>query len=258
MDSLVTFTLYSILLLVVSMAGAFLPRVKELDDKQAHLLVSLSAGIFLGLLFFLLLPEAIEECEHGGVDVHVMMCAIAAGFIVILIIENLMKHRHMGTCSCECCQDAHSHKITSMSSFIGLSVHAACDGLALASTFMAGESVGLIATVGMCIHKFVVLFSLSTTMVLGDVDRPYARLFAFSLITPVAGIVFFLALSGIDIDEFTGIPLAFAAGTFMYVSMCDMLPEAFHRKKQDSASLALVIAGIVLILVFSLLFPHTH
>lgn len=261
MEAVATFAMYSILLLVVSMAGALLPRVKKLSDRQAHLLMALSAGIFLGLLFFLLLPEAVHECQDGGYDIHQIMYAIVAGFVLIMTVEMLLKHRHMGGCSCECCQDNHSHKITSMSSFAGLSVHAACDGLALAATFLAGEEVGLIATVGMCIHKLVVLFSLSTTMILTDFTQRQSliRLFAFSLITPLAGVVFFIALGGIgNIEGLTGIPLAFAAGTFMYVSMCDILPEAYHRKKQDLGSYGLVILGIVLILAFSLLFPHTH
>lgn len=260
MDSIATFALYSVILIIVSMAGAALPRVRKLTDKQAHLLISLSAGIFLGLLFFLLLPEAVEECEHGGIDMHLAMCALALGFILIMFVEVMMKHRHMGGCSCECCQDAHSHRITSASSFIGLSIHAACDGLALAATFLAGEEVGLVATIGMCIHKFVVLFSLSTTTILANNDdrSAYMRLVGFSLITPIAGLIFFMALNGIDVDGFTGLPLAFAAGTFMYVCMCDILPEAFHRKKQDMPSFALVIVGAVLILVISLIFPHVH
>ncbi len=261
MEAVATFALYSVLLLVVSMAGAMLPRVKKLSDKQAHLLMALSAGIFIGLLFFLLLPEAVHECEDGGYDIHQIMYALVAGFALIMTVEMLLKHRHMGGCTCECCQDNHSHRITSMSSFVGLSVHAACDGLALAATFLAGEEIGFIATIGMCIHKFVVLFSLSTTMVLTDYTQKQSltRLFCFALITPIAGVVFFLALNGIsDLDGLTGIPLAFAAGTFMYVSMCDILPEAYHRKKQDLGSYALVIIGIVLILLFTLLFPHTH
>ena len=261
MDAVLTFALYSLVLLLVSMAGAFLPRIKELNDRQAHLLMALSAGIFIGLLFFLLLPEAIHESEHGGFNVHVVMYAIAAGFVLIMTVETMLKHRHMGGCSCECCQDNHNHKLMSMSSFAGLSIHAACDGLALAATFLAGEEVGLIATVGMCIHKFVVLFSLSTTMLLTDYSRKQAlwRLFAFALITPLAGVVFFLALSGIgDLDGITGLPLAFAAGTFMYVALCDILPEAFHRKKQDLGSYGLVLLGIALIILFVLYFPHTH
>lgn len=261
MEAIATFALYSAALLLVSMLGAVLPRVRRLTDQQAHLLMALSAGIFLGLLFFLLLPEAVHESEEGGFDIHQVMYAIAAGFVLIMFVEMLMKHRHMGGCSCECCQDSHGHKITSMSSFAGLSIHAACDGLALAATFLAGEDVGFVATVGMCIHKLVVLFSLSTTMLLTDYTprQCMVRLLGFALITPLAGLLFFLVLGGVgDIDGLTGIPLAFAAGTFMYVAMCDVLPEAFHRKRQDLPSFALVIAGAVLILVFSVLFPHVH
>ncbi len=223
--------------------------------------MALSAGIFLGLLFFLLLPEAVHESEEEGFDVHRVMYAIVAGFILTMSVKMLMKHCHRGGCSCECCQDDHSHKIMSLSSFAGLSIHAACDGLALAATFLAGEDVGLMATVGMCIHKFVVLLSLSTTMLLTDysIRQAMLRLLTFALITPITGIMFFAALSGIgDIDSFTGIPLAFAAGTFMYVAMCDILPEAYHRKSQDVGAFALIVTGIFLILVFSILFPHTH
>lgn len=260
MDSMLTFILYALVLLVVSMCGACIPHIRKLKDGQIHLLVALSTGIFLGLLFLLLLPEALEEVEHGGLDVHSAMYAILAGFVLIMLIEMVMKHRHMSGCACQCCEDAHSHKITSLSSFIGLSVHAACDGLALAATFLAGESVGLMATVGMCIHKVVVLFSLSSTMLLTNMDRrsEILYLFGFSLITPIAGVLFFLLFSGIEIEGITGIPLAFAAGTFMYVALCDMLPESFHRKNQDVRSFVLIIVGIVLIGLFTILFPHTH
>ena len=260
MDSMITFLVYALVLVAVSMAGAFIPHIRKLKDSQAHLLVALSTGIFLGLLFLMLLPEALHEVEHGGHDVHVAMYAILAGFLVIMVIEGVMKHRHMHDCDCEMHKDAHSHKITSMSSFIGLSVHAACDGLALAATFLAGEEVGLIATLGMCIHKFVVLFSLSSTMLLTDLSRKQSLsyLLGFSMITPIAGVLFFMLLTGIDIEGIAGIPLAFAAGTFMYVALCDMLPEAFHRKKQDIRSFMLILAGVAMILVISLLFPHVH
>ena len=258
MDPLITFILYAIIIVVVSMAGAAIPHLRKLEDSQAHLLVALSTGIFLGLLFLMLLPEALHEVIEGGHNVHEAMYTILGGFLLIMVIEGIMKHRHMTECDCH--EDAHSHKITSMSSFVGLSVHAACDGLALAASFLAGAEVGLFATVGMCIHKFVVLFSLSSTMLLTDVTRKQAMsyLFAFSMITPIAGIIFFLALTGISIEGIAGLPLAFAAGSFMYVSLCDMLPEAFHRERQDIKSFALILVGILLILVISIVFPHAH
>lgn len=261
MDPLITFLLYAALLVIVSMIGAYAPRFRTLSDSQTHLLISFSTGVFLGLLFLMLLPEAIEEAHgHGGYDLNIVFGATLLGFLAIMSIETYMKHKHMAGCSCECGEDRHSHKLTSTSSFIGLSIHAICDGLALAATFLAGEEVGLMATVGMCIHKFVVLMSLSSTMLLTDMKKKECmkRLLMFSMITPIAGLMFFFVLNGIDMDGITGLPLAFAAGTFMYVSLCNMLPEAFHRKKQDSKSYYLLILGILVILAMTLIFPHSH
>lgn len=260
MDPMILFLIYAALLVIVSMAGAYIPRLRTFGDSQTHLLISLSTGVFLGILFMMLLPEAIEEGEHGGIETEILMGIVMLGFITVMSIETYLKHKHMAGCSCECGEDRHGHKLVSLSSFIGLSVHAICDGLALAATFLAGETVGLMATIGMCVHKFVVLLSLSSTMLLTDMKKKECmrRLLGFALITPVSGIVFFLVLNGISIDGFTGYPLAFAAGTFMYVALCDMLPEAFHRKKQDSRSYYLILLGIAIILVMTILFPHNH
>ncbi len=259
MDNLVTLILYSLGILAISMVGAYLPRVKTLSDRQIHLLVALSTGIFLGLLFLLLLPEALEECEHGGIDTHDTMFALLAGFMLIMSVEIYLKHRHMDSCGCEC--DSHSHKLVSFSSMIGLSIHAACDGIALAATFLAGGEIAAITTVGMCIHKFVVLFSLSSITLVTDIPkkRSLRYLLAFSLITPLSGLLFFGVLDGVsDVEGLAGIPMAFAAGTFMYVALCDMLPEAFHRKKQDMKSFLLVLVGVAIIGAITIFFPHVH
>ena len=259
MDNLVTLIIYSLGILAISMVGAYLPRVKTLSDRQIHLLVALSTGIFLGLLFLLLLPEALEECEHGGIDTHDTMFALLAGFMLIMSVEIYLKHRHMDSCGCEC--DSHSHKVVSFSSMIGLSIHAACDGIALAATFLAGGEIAAITTVGMCIHKFVVLFSLSSITLVTDIPkkRSLRYLLAFSLITPLSGLLFFGVLDGVsDVEGLAGIPMAFAAGTFMYVALCDMLPEAFHRKKQDMKSFLLVLVGVAIIGAITIFFPHVH
>ncbi len=260
MEAWIQFSLYAALLFAVSLASAYLPMVRKLKDSQIHLLISLSAGIFIGLLMFMVLPEAIEESEHGGIDTHYAMIAVAIGFLVILVINTIMKEKHMATCACECHDDLHGHRMTSMSSFIGLGIHAACDGLALAALFIAGEEVGLIATIGMCIHKFAELFSLSSTMLLSDLGRKKSltRLGLFSCITPVSGFAFFALFNDMEVEGMLGIPLAFAAGTLMYVTMCDMVPESFHRGKQNRKALILLVAGVLLMMAVALLFPHEH
>lgn len=256
MEAVWLFLIYSIVILALSMAGAALPRVRTLSDRTVHLLVALSAGIFIGLLFLLLLPEGIEECEESGIDAHDGMWAMLAGFLLILCIDTLMKHRHSGGCV-----DELGKAPASIVSMAGLSVHAACDGLALASTFLVGDTVALMTTVGMCIHKFVVLFSLSALMLSDGIERRKALryLFAFGLVTPVAGLVFFFVLDGVSgIEGMYGLPLMFSAGTFMYVALCDILPEAFHRDKHDIRALCAVVAGVALIALVTLAFPHVH
>jgi len=259
MEPIVLFIIYSIVLIIVSLIAAYIPLMGRTKDGGAHMMIAISAGIFFGLLMFMLLPEGFHESEHGGIDAHHSVFALAAGFIVIMIIDSIMKSRHMATCGCELHDDGHEHSMVATSSFIGLAIHAACDGLALAAMFMAGEEVGLMATVGLCIHKFAELFSLSSTMLLSDLDKKAAmiRLGLFSLITPLAGLVFFLMFSDMELEGTLGLPLLFAAGTLLYVTTCNMLPEAFHRDK-GWKSLLLVLLGIAVMLAMALLFPHSH
>lgn len=256
MDAIWLFLGYSLAILAVSMVGACLPRIGNMSDRTVHRLVALSAGIFIGLLFLLLLPEGMEECEESGIDAHDSVWALLAGFLLILCIDTLMKHRHSGGCV-----DELGSAPSSVTSLVGLSIHAACDGLALASTFLVGETVAFMTTVGMCIHKFVVLFSLSALMLSDGIERRRALryLLGFGLVTPVAGIAFFLVLDGISgIEGMYGLPLMFAAGTFMYVALCDILPEAFHRDKHDATALGLIIVGVALIALMTIAFPHVH
>jgi hypothetical protein len=66
MDKLIVLLGYMFILCVVSAVGAYLPQIRKMDDRQTHFLIALSAGIFLGLLFVLLIPEAYELLRAAG------------------------------------------------------------------------------------------------------------------------------------------------------------------------------------------------
>ena len=55
METALTLLIYTIALIAVSLLGAYMPYIRKLTDTQIHLLIAMSAGIFLGILFFLLL-----------------------------------------------------------------------------------------------------------------------------------------------------------------------------------------------------------
>lgn len=265
MDDVLVFAGYAAILFAVCIAGAYLPQIRQLTDAQKHLLIAISAGIFLGLIFWLFLPESYElTVEHGGHEFSTVCYGIIAGFLVLALIDCIIKQFHVHSCPCELHEDEHAHEMLSFSAFVGLSIHACCDGLALAAATMGGETLGAVALGGMCLHKFIETFSLSSSLLLTDADRRtrWLQLLGFSLITPLMGVIFFMFLNGIDIDEIAGIPMAFATGTFMFVTFCDLLPEAYHRNDHSVKTFVFIVIGVavtaICMTLVNMVGGHTH
>lgn len=243
------FLCYAAVMFVVCLIGSGLPQIREFNDSQKHLLIALSAGIFLAILFCLFIPESFElTVESGDFQASQMAYMMLFGFLLLALIDMLLKHFHAHACACELHVDDHKHELVSISAFIGLSIHAACDGLALAAACFGGEEIGIVALGGLCLHKFVETFSLSSSMLLSDDNKRerWTYLIGFSLITPVLGTLFFLFFNGLDVDSIAGLPMCFATGTFMFVTFCNILPEAFHRERSDLKSYGMVALGAIM------------
>lgn len=244
MDQTAMFAIFVFVTFAVSLAGAFLPHLVKMNDRQTHLMIAFSAGIFVGVLFLMFLPHAIGESQESGFGIREIMYAVMGGFLAVLLLDLIVKHFITSDCGCDECMDHHSHDVTSMSAFIGLAIHSCFDGLALASSFIIGGGAGITVLIALCIHKLVVVFSLSSTFLLSTKKKSAMKyLFAFCLISPAAAVVSYLFLGGMSL-EWTGLALAVSAGIFMFVTMCNMIPEAFHRKERKFSSFAMVLAGV--------------
>jgi len=247
MDVTASFLLCTIVILIVSFIGAYLPMTTRATDKQMHMMIAFSAGIFLGILFLILLPEAIHESLSDGFDEMTVAYLALAGFLIMFVVDFMLKHYSKSECDCEECLDHHSHEITSISAFLGLSIHACLDGLALAAAFLIGETVGLMILIALCLHKGAEVFSLSSTFLLaGKRKRTQIYMTVFCLITPVAALVSYFIIGGVE-SGLTGPAFAFSAGVFMFVTMLHMIPEAFHRKGIDIRSLGLLLVGLLIV-----------
>ena len=146
-------------------------------------------------------------------------------------------------------EDEHAHSITSLSAFSGLAIHSFFDGLALAAAFTAGEEVGLLVLVGLCLHKTVVAFSLASTMIMGENPRTaWTYLIIFSLVSPLATVASYAFLNSGEFS-YTGPALCLSAGIFMFVTMCDILPEAFHHRGNDPKQLLCLLLGLAVAII---------
>jgi Predicted divalent heavy-metal cations transporter len=260
---------FAVIIFTVSMVASYVPMVRKMSSRTIHLMIALAAGIFIGILFFMLLPETFHEGDPHDAGVWILI-----GFLAVLLSDVLIKHFHGRKCACISDGPAiieigaqpkkhvheHTHEMTSASAFIGLAIHAAVDGMILGIGLSAGEEIGMAALIGISLHKFVELFSLSSTFLLTDTGkkRVLIYLLVFSLITPIAGFISLGMLDAAAEDFEMYIPLALAAGTFMYVGIYSLLPEAFHERKDSIIPFILVIVGVIAIYVITTIIGTGH
>jgi zinc transporter ZupT len=257
-DPYLVLVVFVAVILTTSLLGAFVPRLLKLNVRQVHLMVALSAGIFLGILFFMLLPETFEKVHTAGKEGMDAVFWIVGGFLAVLLVDVILKWKHMSTClTAECNDNIHKHETTSFTAFIGLAIHAVVDGIVLSIALSAGSDIAIAALIGISLHKFADVFALSSTFMLTKMEKRKTLIFTilFVLITPVAAILSMPVvniLEGVEGSIF--IPLAIATGTFMYVGIYALLPEAFHVRRDSLISFALVVAGIAAIALMALAF----
>lgn len=132
----------------------------------------------------------------------------------------------------------------------GLSLHTAIDGIALAASIRAEASghsgyllFGLATFLVILLHKPLDALSITTLMAAGGWSfrsRQFVNL-GFSMMCPLGAVLFYLGV-GADQSEVIGCALALAAGSFLCISLGDLLPEVeFHTHDRLALSLLLML-----------------
>lgn len=263
-----------ILALIVLVFGA-LPLFVKRTDRMLHLLVAFSTGIFLGVVFLHLLPEVAHMTEvsslpelaqaagadeamaaqsdepdghdhaepHEGEGVPALLGhahrrsllwpCVLAGVLAVFLLENLVLR-----------SGSDRHVTVSWASLLGLSIHSFLTGMGLAA---ANVSPGLSDPVyiSLLTHKGPEAFSLGTVFLLAGFSRKriLAIVVAFSLITPAGALLGNLVVGGLP-QEGLLVLLALATGTFLFVALCDLLPEVFHHEEDGLPKVVLLVLGI--------------
>lgn len=237
----------ALLLFVASLVGALLPLYRRWSDRGLHVFVALAAGIFLGTIFLQLLPHLagveVEGHPHGpepeGVHGLLPWIAALAGLLVLFAVERVWLPSWTRGSSA----DPHTSLWTA--TFLGLSVHAITAGVAL-SAILADPDARMQFLASMLIHKATETFSLATVMRLANLGRTrtIALLLCFAAIEP-AGLLFGSGLMGIG-HGLDAVLTGLACGTFLYVAVCDLLPEVFHGAERPVIKLVAVVVGVLL------------
>ena len=217
-----------------------------------HRLVSLSAGMLLGTAVLHLLPEAVES----GANLHSLSAALLAGLIGFFLLEKISVLRHSHHYE----GDGHSHEHghdrheagpQGMLILVGDAIHNFADGVMIAAAFLVDVRLGWLMTAAIAAHE--IPQEIGDFIVLLNAGYSKARALFYNLLSGLASVVggvaayFMLA----DSARFVPFVLMFAAASFIYVALADLVPDmhrqSMRRRRESAVQLLLMIAGVATI-----------
>lgn len=200
-------------------------------------LVSLSAGTMLGASFLHLLPESVET-----LDAHLVFQLTLLSFIAFFLLERFLHWRH-------CHDEKHltRHTIGYMN-LIGDAIHNFIDGLLIAASFAAGDTLGIVAVLAIALHEIPQEIGDFGVLLHSGFTRSRALLanVSVSLTAVFGGLVGYFLSHRTEIFASYLIPIA--AGGFVYIAATDLVPELKEGKttKKTLATIFTFLLGIIL------------
>ena len=219
----------------VLLASPLLLLQRSLRLQLVPGLISYAVGTLLGVALLALVPEALESLPSPAA-----LGALLAGILTFFMLEKLVLWRHCHTDDC----DAHETSATLI--LIGGGLHNFTDGAIVGAAALTSIPLGLTTALAVAAHQ--------VPQEVGDyailLEAGYSRTRAFVLNTLSASTCALGAVAVWAAASWTpnAIPyeLAFAAGSFLYVAMSDLIP-GLHRDPIDAGAVrqvVLIAAGI--------------
>ena len=220
----------------ITMIGGWIPTIKLWTQETFRLVISFCAGILLGAVFFHVLPE-ISTVLGRQLGYSVMF-----GFLLIFVLEKFIMVHPCEEGECD------YHKI-GIAAYIGIGFHSILDGIAIGAGTMMNLSFIIILAV--TLHKFPAALALSSLLVKG---KEYTKkkillsMFIFALATPVGALVAVFIFQGVD-DYVIATALGVSAGTFLFISIGDLLPTVYEEHEKGYKNLVSLCLGTLVMII---------
>jgi zinc transporter ZupT len=236
-----TVTLLAVL--ASTLAGGAVPLRFE---RHSRTFLSFSAGTLVGLALLELIPAALEETAGAAQNkLLVVLCA----FLATMLLDKLhILHPHPHRMDADCPPEEHVHRPLAMHGAVGLLVHSAVDGLALATALKEAPHTAVAVGLALAAHKFA--DGLTTVSLV--LSHHHRRAQAVRLLAANAGLLligFALGMSlALQKAQLAGLLLVMA-GFFLYLGASDLIPSVTVPvcRKRDVFATACGMAAIAAI-----------
>lgn len=261
-----------VLIVVVSLAGGWLPSRLKMTHLWRQVTMSVVAGVMLSVALLHMLPEAIHFLKQ---ETHVGWAVLGGLLVMFFLVRVFHIHPHDAP-EGHCDEHDHDHGLKSRFGlaglFVGLTIHSILDGVALAASILAATGpahqhgpamlVGIGTFLAVLLHKPLDSFAMTSLMYATHRPATNIRLVngLFALSCPLGAFLFWGGASrwSGDTDVLVGLALAFSAGFFLCIALADLLPEvAFHSHDRVPLSIAL-LAGVLIGVLVEMTHSHHH
>lgn len=184
-------------------------------------ILPVAVGVFLGIVFFELIPETLEaNSEFGPI-------AIMVGFLGFYLLSHLLDtyhHHHF---------DSHDTCATQGARMllIGDAIHNIADGVVIASAFIISPVAGILTTIGIALHEIPQEIAEFGVLLQAGYTKTKAILYNLISASSVIVGVFLTYLFASSLHEYVFVLTGIAAGNLLYIATTDFIPELRHSHR---------------------------
>ena len=246
MPSEITYTTYFAVLMLASLSvfttllGVALAIYIGKSERVIAVGIGFSAGIMLLVSFFELMPEAMGEAGIGITSI-----AFILGMLIVAVLHWIIPHTHL-------VEEKGAFRQTLLRTAylvtFGLILHDVPEGFAMANSYIASPSLGVLVALTIAIHNIPEEFAMAVPIVMVKKKRfLYMAAFLSGLAEPLGAVIGLVAVH--FHPTLNPLFMAFAAGAMVFVSVHELLPMATRYHKTH----LFILGAIISVLVYTLL-----
>jgi zinc and cadmium transporter len=221
---------YALLAALANVAGGLLITSASPKGRRAQrFLLGFGAGFMLAVAILAMLPHALAEGPSAGLWV-------LGGYLLVHVTQHVFTpHFHFGE---ETHREAMVDPWVGTAALLGLLLHSFFDGVAIASAFDVGTSLGFVVFLAVFLHKVPEGVTIASIMLVSGSSERRALLGVGLLGASTVGGV--LLTNGFQPLAEHG--LAISGGVTLYVAASNLIPEV--QKDRDRLSAVAVVLGL--------------